>query len=468
MLYDYEGFPPEAYKVVYGAKGDSEFANEVSSLLSRSKIKTTQTLRGFDHGAFVPMTLIRRQADIPVVTLSINWKLNPRAHFELGRALAPLRDQDTLIICSGQATHGQRGEGGEVPQSALDFQDWLDETVMTGESELTPKRLLAMVFSQRLVLLCAVAAAVLLSDAGVADAEVVPSRDVNGVDPSLFRELSEEVVKVHVKVHPTEAKPEEDKHAPKKHAPKKHAKKHAKEHAKDPVKEHAKEPKHKHHSTKAVDETTDNNEIVRKYAHGSVRIEAKGSKTKNHAKHHHHKKDVAEGEATTNAETVTNYDHGSVKISGKNSGEPANEREQEGKGHGEKANVPDEAEVTTTANEVNELVTKLSSTSASNNKSFIDGYAPIVIICGVIGGLAAIVGVAAIVLTQDRQSSENLDSVLDASADLDVDVEANITSAGVEGEDAAADGKDRLDDSESDVDDEEEGSFSNGTAHVSV
>ncbi|RLN90373.1 hypothetical protein BBJ28_00009952 [Nothophytophthora sp. Chile5] len=137
MLYDYEGFPPEAYKVVYGAKGDSEFANEVSTLLSRSKIKTTQTLRGFDHGAFVPMTLIRRQADIPVVTLSINWKLNPRAHFELGKALAPLRDQDTLIICSGQATHGQRGEGDEVPQSALDFQDWLDEVVTTGESELT-------------------------------------------------------------------------------------------------------------------------------------------------------------------------------------------------------------------------------------------------------------------------------------------------------------------------------------------
>ncbi|RLN90372.1 hypothetical protein BBJ28_00009951 [Nothophytophthora sp. Chile5] len=305
-----------------------------------------------------------------------------------------------------------------------------------------------MVFSQRLVLLCAVAAAVLLSDAGVVDAELVPSQDVDGVEPSLFRELSEEVVKVHVKVHPTEAKPEDDKHAP--------AKKHAKGH------------KHKHHSAKAVDETSDDSEIVRKYDHGSVRIEAKGSKTKNHAKHHHHKKDVAEGEATTNGETVIDYDHGSVKISGKNADEPANESEQEGKGHDEKANVPDEAEVTTTANEVTELVTKLSSTTASNNKAFIDGYAPIVIICGVIGGLAAIVGVAAIVLTQDRQSSENLDSVLDASADLDVDVEANITSAGVEGEDAAADGKDRLDDSESDVDDEEEGSFSNGTAHVSV
>ncbi|KAL3668111.1 hypothetical protein V7S43_006974 [Phytophthora oleae] len=134
MLFDYEGFPPDAYKVAYPAKGDADFANEVAALLSRSKIKATQVLRAFDHAAFVAMTLIRRQADIPVVTLSINWKLNARAHFELGRALAPLRDQDTLIICSGQATHGLRGEGDEIPQSSLDFQAWLD-MVLTKDEE---------------------------------------------------------------------------------------------------------------------------------------------------------------------------------------------------------------------------------------------------------------------------------------------------------------------------------------------
>ncbi|KAF4042203.1 Catalytic LigB subunit of aromatic ring-opening dioxygenase [Phytophthora infestans] len=133
MLFDYEGFSPDAYKVVYSAKGDPDFANEVATLLSRRKVKLTQVLRAFDHAAFVPLTLLRRQADIPVVTLSINWKLNARAHFELGRALAPLRDQDTLIICSGQATHGLRGEGDNVPQSGLDFQAWLDSVLTKSE-----------------------------------------------------------------------------------------------------------------------------------------------------------------------------------------------------------------------------------------------------------------------------------------------------------------------------------------------
>jgi 4,5-DOPA dioxygenase extradiol len=135
MLFDYEGFPPEAYKVVYPAKGDADFANEVAMLLTRSKIKATQVLRAFDHAAFVPMTLIRRQADIPVVTLSINWKLNARAHLELGRALAPLRDQDTLIICSGQATHGLRGEGNEVPPLQFAFQEWLDSVLTRREDD---------------------------------------------------------------------------------------------------------------------------------------------------------------------------------------------------------------------------------------------------------------------------------------------------------------------------------------------
>lgn len=139
MIIDYEGFPPEANAVKYAAKGDEEFANEVATLLSRGKIRATQVLRGFDHGTFVPMLLMRRQGDIPVVTMSINWKLNAKAHFDLGRALAPLRDQDTLIICSGQATHGMADPSSDgISSYAEQFQEWLDST-LTSSSSLTAK-----------------------------------------------------------------------------------------------------------------------------------------------------------------------------------------------------------------------------------------------------------------------------------------------------------------------------------------
>lgn len=130
MIYDYGGFPQESYEFVYGAKGDAAFAEELHQLLAQRKIKSTLVERGFDHGTFVPLMLIRPQADVPVVTLSINSKLNTAAHFALGQALAPLRDQDTLIICSGQATHGRAGHPGlaRAPY-ALAFQEWLDNVL---------------------------------------------------------------------------------------------------------------------------------------------------------------------------------------------------------------------------------------------------------------------------------------------------------------------------------------------------
>ncbi|RLN68997.1 hypothetical protein BBP00_00000625 [Phytophthora kernoviae] len=496
MLYDYEGFPPGAYKVVYPAKGDSDFANEVSTLLSRSKIKSTQVLRAFDHATFVPMTLIRRQADIPVVTLSINWKLNARAHFELGRALAPLRDQDTLIICSGQATHGLPGKSGEIPQSGLDFQDWLDLVLTKGDEEsgLTyaqrREKLLAwdsapgaleahpradhfmpflvaagagmekkspgaeklyggwgvdnhlsniMVLSRNLVLFCAAAAFVLSGVPSTSvSAELVTPQDVNNVVNSPLRELREDVVKVHVKLHEKgPVTPPEEKKVVKKHS-----------------------HKHKSHPKKVAEEVSENGEVVRSYDHGSVHIESK-EKPKEKHHHHHQKKEIEEKPAKD--ETVVEYKHGSVKITGKKAAVTTNDKKEE-----TKEASPNEQDVTATANEANEIVTKLSSTSA-DKKSILDTYGPVVIICGIIGGVAAIVGVVGLVVTQRQNQKDNMDSVLGDSADLDVDVEANITAA--EGEDVSSDGKDRLDDSDSDANDdsdEEEGTFANGSAHVSV
>ncbi|GMF09202.1 unnamed protein product [Phytophthora lilii] len=481
MLYDYEGFPPETYTVVYPAKGDADFANEVASLLTRSKIRATQVLRAFDHAAFVPLTLIRRQADIPVVTLSINWKLNARAHFDLGRALAPLRDQDTLIICSGQATHGLAGQNGEIPQSGLDFQEWLDLVLTKGEDEpeLTMPEATKLFggwgvenhlsyasyawgapptdqsaalqtvvhypveqeFSNDWIQMENIrnpsgettepkGGTVELDERGKSDDDVVSSPGAA---------LEQEVVKVHVKVHQNEAAPQPEEHAPAK--------------------------KHSHHKQKG-EEVTDNGETVRNYDRGTARIKSKDAKhAKKHAKGHHHKD--APGKASTD-ETVVEYEHGTVKTSGQKTSAATDGTTKNTKGKHKKAATPDEQEVTSTATKVNELVTKLSSTTSTEEKSFIDAYGPVVVICGIIGGIAAIVGVAGLVMGQPQQSDDNLDSVRGASEDLDIDVEANITSAGAQ--DAADDGDDLLDDSDSDAndDEEEEGTFANGTTHVSV
>ncbi|KAH7476711.1 hypothetical protein KRP22_000641 [Phytophthora ramorum] len=146
MFYDYSGFPTESYDLVYGAKGDPEFAARVKELLAKSDITSNLVDRPFDHGTFVPMFLMRPQADIPIVTMSINDRMmNAKDHFELGKALAPLRNEDTLIITSGQATHNMYAdwfpEGHPIEPWALEFQNWLDKTLSTTSTQTYQERM---------------------------------------------------------------------------------------------------------------------------------------------------------------------------------------------------------------------------------------------------------------------------------------------------------------------------------------
>ncbi|POM75384.1 Hypothetical protein PHPALM_7521 [Phytophthora palmivora] len=119
MIYDYYGFDDEAYDVVYPAKGDPAFARTVKDHLEKNKIKAKLVNRGFDHGVFVPMSLIRPQADIPIVTMSINSYLGNQAHFNLGKALAPFRDEDTLILYLAPLLLKKERANGDIDPTLL-------------------------------------------------------------------------------------------------------------------------------------------------------------------------------------------------------------------------------------------------------------------------------------------------------------------------------------------------------------
>ncbi len=130
MIYDYGGFPPHTYSVHYDAPGSPALAQRVQQLLEAAGLPSAvDAERGYDHGMFSPMKAIYPEADVPVVQLSLKRGLSPAEHLALGRALAPLRDEDVLIVGSGLSYHNLRAFGPQAAAPSKAFDDWLGDTV---------------------------------------------------------------------------------------------------------------------------------------------------------------------------------------------------------------------------------------------------------------------------------------------------------------------------------------------------
>ncbi len=126
MVYDYGGFPAHTYSVHYDSPGSPELALRVRDLVAAAGLPTAvDAERGYDHGMFSPMAAIYPKAEVPVVQLSLRRGLDPAEHLALGRALAPLRDEDVLIIGSGLSYHNLRAFGPQAAVPSKAFDDWL-------------------------------------------------------------------------------------------------------------------------------------------------------------------------------------------------------------------------------------------------------------------------------------------------------------------------------------------------------
>lgn len=131
LIYDYYGFPPHTYQLRYDAPGAPLMAARAMELLQAAGLPTgADPTRGLDHGTFIPFKLIYPDADIPIAQLSLHAGLDPALHLAAGRALAPLRDEDVLIVGSGMSVHNMRGYGDPAFTPASErFDSWLRQTV---------------------------------------------------------------------------------------------------------------------------------------------------------------------------------------------------------------------------------------------------------------------------------------------------------------------------------------------------
>jgi aromatic ring-opening dioxygenase catalytic subunit (LigB family) len=135
LLFDYYGFPPATYQLTFAAPGAPAIAARVRRLLAAAGIDSSEEFeRGYDHGVFIPLKVSFPDADIPIVQLSLQAGLDPIRHINIGRALAPLRDENIAIVGSGLSYHNlsalrDSSRNQSMNTAAAQFDRWLTHTL---------------------------------------------------------------------------------------------------------------------------------------------------------------------------------------------------------------------------------------------------------------------------------------------------------------------------------------------------
>jgi 4,5-DOPA dioxygenase extradiol len=133
-IHDFHGFPEELYRISYPAKGEKHVAKEIQEMLTREGIPfAVDRQRGLDHGAWVVLSLLYPNADIPVISMSVAPNISPEEQYKIGKLLSTLREKDILIIASGGTVHNLRAvkfeDDGNVDQWAIEFEQWLEANI---------------------------------------------------------------------------------------------------------------------------------------------------------------------------------------------------------------------------------------------------------------------------------------------------------------------------------------------------
>ena len=138
-IHDFGGFPRELYQVQYPAPGDPDLARRVQKLLQPLPVQLDNSW-GLDHGTWSVLRHVYPRADIPVVQLSIDEGKPAAFHFDVGRKLAPLRDEGILIVGSGNLVHNLHAYawGRHAPDPydwAIGFEDRARELMLAGDTK---------------------------------------------------------------------------------------------------------------------------------------------------------------------------------------------------------------------------------------------------------------------------------------------------------------------------------------------
>lgn len=129
-IYDFYGFPRALYEIEYNAPGAPRLAEQTAELLKGIAVEDSNW--GLDHGTWSVLHIMYPEANIPVYQLSVDLNATPQECFDIGRKIKSLRDENVLIMGSGNVVHNLRmidfnEEGGY--EWAYEFDDFIKENI---------------------------------------------------------------------------------------------------------------------------------------------------------------------------------------------------------------------------------------------------------------------------------------------------------------------------------------------------
>ena len=144
IIYDFYGFPKELHEKKYQAKNSIKQVKNIKNLLKNKDIdiKEEPLKEGYDHGVWVPLSLMYPKADIPIIQISLPKSYTSKELFILGEALQELRNE-CLIIGSGSITHNLYDTSSDINAQVKEYAEIFDEYISKTIKEKNIHELLA-------------------------------------------------------------------------------------------------------------------------------------------------------------------------------------------------------------------------------------------------------------------------------------------------------------------------------------
>ncbi|MEU0302906.1 class III extradiol ring-cleavage dioxygenase [Streptomyces sp. NPDC006175] len=138
LVYDFGGFAPRYYEMQYATPDATGLTARIAAMMPDNEPLYQHPSRGLDHGAWIPLMAMYPLADVPVLQMSMPTH-DPDRLLELGRRLAPLRNEGILVVGSGFMVHGlpyitrEMMAHGTVPGWSSDFDMWAADALARGD-----------------------------------------------------------------------------------------------------------------------------------------------------------------------------------------------------------------------------------------------------------------------------------------------------------------------------------------------